>query len=145
MAIARTCNCGRRITDGSSRCERCGSGGGRAQSCSVCARRCRGPYCPDHEYIRLEKIEAARLAAQPWRAGYRHKSYHRGRTIARKRANGSCEECGRRDLPLECDHIVSLRNARSMDDVIRLNDPDNLRMLCSGPGSCHERKTLNRG
>lgn len=143
MAIARTCTCGRKITDGSRRCGRCSTG--RIQSCSVCGVQCRGPYCPDHEFIRLERSEAQRKARQPWRAWYQLPSYHRGRTLARRRAGAACEQCGRTDLPLQCDHIVPLRTARSEAEADALNDPVNLRMLCSGSGSCHEAKTLNRG
>lgn len=85
------------------------------------------------------------MAAQPWRAGYRDPGYHRERAAARRRAGGVCEGCSRTDLPLECDHIIPLSTARSTDEIKRLNHRDNLRMLCSGPGSCHERKTLRRG
>lgn len=145
MAIARTCNCGRRITDGSPRCGRCASDGGRRQSCSVCGRRCRGPYCPEHAFITQERTEEQRLERQPWRAWYRLPSYHRGRTVARKRAEGRCEQCGRTDLPLQCDHIIRLSTARTQEEADVLNDPANLQMLCSGPGSCHEGKTLGRG
>lgn len=143
MAIARTCTCGRKITDASSRCGRCS--GGRLQSCSECGVQCRGPYCPDHEFIRQQRTEEQRRARQPWRAWYQLRSYYRGRAKAIKRANGACEKCGRTDLPLQCDHIISLRTARNEAEADALNDPANLQMLCSGPGSCHETKTFNRG
>jgi hypothetical protein len=145
MAIARTCNCGRRITGGGPRCERCGGGAGRKQSCSVCGRRCRGPYCPEHTFIAQERTETERLQMQPWRVGYRDPGYHRERQAAIRRANGACEKCGRTDAPLQSDHIISLSTARSIEEVHALNHRDNLQMLCTGPGSCHERKTLNRG
>jgi hypothetical protein len=111
----------------------------------VCGRRCRGAYCPEHAFITQEQTEEQRLARQPWRAWYRLRSYHRGRTVARKRAGGRCEQCGRSDLPLQCDHIIRLSTARTQDEADVLNDPANLRMLCSGPGSCHEAKTFGRG
>lgn len=66
--------------------------------------------------------------------------YRRNREIARRRANGVCEGCHHRHAKLECDHIIPRSQGGS-------HHPDNLRMLCKGPGTCqcHEQKTAQEG
>lgn len=144
--IARPCiACGRRVTDGESRCpEHRARPYGRATSCRECGIRTDGGlYCADHEYLAEQgkKTEAQRREAQPWRRGYRDPTYHRERQGALKRAGGSCERCGRSDLKLEVDHIVPLSSATSEADFPRLNARNNLVVLCL---LCHRRKTLRR-
>lgn len=73
--------------------------------------------------------------------GYRDPNYHRERAAAVKRAAGACERCGRSDLLLECDHIIPLSTAGSVDEIQSLNKRDNLQMLCT---ACHVRKTKRR-
>jgi hypothetical protein len=144
VAIARTCSCGRRITDGQVRCTRCRDRGGRPQSCTICGRRCRGPYCPDHAFLAQasRRTNAEREAAQPWRAGYRDPNYHREKAAAKRRANGHCESCGVPSGHLECHHVIPLSTARNLDELRALNHRDNFKMLCE---TCHGIITRRRG
>jgi len=70
---------------------------------------------------------------------YGSPEYKRNRAVARQRANGRCEDCGHRHK-LQCDHNIPVSQGGT-------HHPDNLRMRCSGPGSCrcHERKTAQEG
>lgn len=73
--------------------------------------------------------------------------YKRNRAVALRRAGGRCQcqgctrhagPCGRSDRPLQVDHIVpaSVQVDHSLG---------NLRVLCKGPGSCHDAKTSQEG
>lgn len=143
--IGRPCLvCGRRVTDGTSRCDaHKNQSGALPTSCRVCGMLGPRPYCSEHQPTEYggRRSESGRNAQQPWRAGYRDPNYPREREAARKRAAGRCERCGRSDLPLECDHIVPLSTARSAEDYPHLNHRDNLRMLCR---RCHVGKTFRR-
>ena len=68
--------------------------------------------------------------------------YKRNRAIARRRANGYCEQCDHRHNRLECDHRHPASATGRPDHSLA-----KLRMLCTGPGSCkcHERKTATEG
>jgi hypothetical protein len=69
---------------------------------------------------------------------YGDPAYIKNRELARRRANGKCENCGHRHLKLECDHIVP-KSSGVVD-----NSLTNLQMLCSKEGGgcgCHEAKT----
>lgn len=74
------------------------------------------------------------------KSAYGSPEYKRNRAAARRRANGRCEECGHPHSHLQCDHITPL----SQHGTHHL---DNLRMLCSGEGSCqcHDKKTATEG
>ena len=63
--------------------------------------------------------------------------YRRNRQLAAQRAAGRCERCGRRGR-LQCDHIIPVTQGGT-------HNLANLQMLCSGPGSCHARKTATEG
>jgi len=67
-------------------------------------------------------------------ARYRDPEYLRNRRLVLRRANGRCEQCGRRTSRLQVDHIIPL--AVRIDHSLA-----NLQALCSGPGSCHATKT----
>lgn len=79
---------------------------------------------------------------------YRDPEYVRNRAIVMRRANGRCEcpgdcgghegPCGRRDRRIQCDHINPA--SKGADHSLA-----NLRGLCSGPGSCHARKSAAEG
>ena len=69
---------------------------------------------------------------------YRDPEYVRNRAAVLRRAGGRCEECGRRDRPLQVDHVVAVSAGGG-------HDLGNLRALCSGAGSCHARKTAQEG
>ena len=71
---------------------------------------------------------------------YGSPEYRRNREIARRRAGGVCEGCHHRHGKLECDHIIPTTQHGT-------HHPDNLRMLCKGPGTCqcHERKSATEG
>lgn len=129
MALAVPCLiCGRRVVGGKSRCPEHENQKNRLQTaCAVCGRASSSDYCDEHEPTN----EANRLKAQPFRAAYRDPLYHRNRQAAKNRAGGKCERCGRADMPLECDHIVALRDGGT-------NDRTNLIMLCR---PCHLSKT----
>jgi HNH endonuclease len=64
---------------------------------------------------------------------YRDPEYLRNRKVVLRRAAGRCEQCSRRGR-LQVDHITPL--AVRVDHSLA-----NLQALCSGPGSCHARKT----
>jgi 5-methylcytosine-specific restriction enzyme A len=66
--------------------------------------------------------------------------YRRNRAIARRRADGRCEQCGHPHTTLQCDHIIPLADGGT-------HDLGNLRMVCKGPGTCkcHETKTAQEG
>jgi 5-methylcytosine-specific restriction protein A len=65
---------------------------------------------------------------------YKDPEYLRNRAYVKRRANGRCEGCGRRNRRLQCDHIIPVAEGGG-------HDIGNLQMLCSGPGSCHSAKT----
>jgi hypothetical protein len=71
---------------------------------------------------------------------YGSAEYRRNREAARRRANGTCEQCQHRHPRLQCDHVVPTTQNGT-------HHLDNLRMLCAGAGSCrcHERKTATEG
>lgn len=71
---------------------------------------------------------------------YGSAEYRRNRAIARRRAGGRCEQCGHRHATLQCDHITPVTQGGT-------HNPDNLRMLCAGDGTCkcHEKKTATEG
>lgn len=95
-------------------------------ACVTCGKPSSNGYCEEHQ-----PTEADRLKKQPFRAGYRDPAYYRERQAAIKRAAGRCERCGRSDLPLQCDHIVPLKDGGK-------NVRSNLWMLCR---LCHGKKT----
>jgi hypothetical protein len=88
----------------------------------------------------------------PWRndpdarrqsaATYGDPEYLRNRAAARRRAGGSCEQCGHRHPRLQCDHKVNAAASGRPDHSL-----GNLQMLCAGDGSCkcHEKKTAGEG
>jgi HNH endonuclease len=61
------------------------------------------------------------------------------RKLARKRADGRCEQCGHRHRT-QCDHVIPVSQGGT-------HDLANLKMLCAGDRSCkcHERKTAAEG
>lgn len=65
---------------------------------------------------------------------YRDPEYVRNRQIVLGNAGGRCQQCGRPGRKLQVDHVrpVSQGGGHGLD---------NLQALCSGPGSCHARKT----
>jgi 5-methylcytosine-specific restriction endonuclease McrA len=71
---------------------------------------------------------------------YGSPEYRRNRDAARRRAGGRCEGCDHRHLKLECDHIIPKTQHGG-------NALANLRMLCTGAGSCrcHDAKTAGEG
>lgn len=144
--IPRPCiACGRRVTDGGSRCElHRDRPYGRSTSCRECGIRTDGGlYCADHAFLAEvgKRTEKERTERQPWRKGYRDPNYHRERAAALRRADGRCERCGRSDLKLEVDHVVPLSSATSEEEIRILNKRENLAVLCR---LCHARKTRRR-
>jgi 5-methylcytosine-specific restriction endonuclease McrA len=77
--------------------------------------------------------EARRRSA----ATYGSREYQRNRAIVLRQAGGRCEQCGRRRR-LAVDHIVPI----SAGGTHHLS---NLQALCTGPGSCHARKSASEG
>jgi 5-methylcytosine-specific restriction endonuclease McrA len=71
-------------------------------------------------------------------AVYGHPEYRRNRAAALRRAGGRCELCGRRDKPLQTDHVIPVTEGGT--HVLT-----NLQVLCSGPGSCHAAKSGREG
>ena len=69
---------------------------------------------------------------------YGSDEYKRNRAIALRRADRRCAKCGRRDRAVQCDHIVPVSQGGT-------HHLSNLQVLCSGPGSCHARKTATEG
>lgn len=71
---------------------------------------------------------------------YGSPEYRRNREVARRRANGRCEDCGHRHGRLQCDHDTPVSQGGT-------HHPDNLKMMCTGHGTCrcHERKTAHEG
>ena len=71
---------------------------------------------------------------------YGSAEYKRNRAAARRRANGHCEGCHCRHDRLQCDHITPVTKGGT-------HHLDNLRMLCTGDGTCrcHEHKTATEG
>lgn len=134
--------CGRRVDTGESRCA-----AHQAQrfaapvGCYVCGRKGPKGYCPDHDPWNGDKTEEERLRRQPWRIGYRSKTYLANKKKALTRANGLCERCGRSDLKLEVDHVTPLSTARTADEIEQLNQLHNLVVLCV---ACHRAKTGRR-
>lgn len=68
---------------------------------------------------------------------YGDPEYQRNRREVIRQANGRCQQCGRR-ARLQCDHIIPITQGGT-------HHVDNLMALCSGPGSCHARKTAGEG
>lgn len=74
--------------------------------------------------------------------------YKRNRAVVLRRAGGRCEctgacgkhtgVCGRRDRPLQTDHIIPASEGGGPE--VR-----NLRAICGGPGSCHAAITAQQG
>jgi hypothetical protein len=74
--------------------------------------------------------------------------YKRNRAVVLRQAGGRCQcpgdcgghtgACGRRDRPLQTDHIIPV-SAGGGPHV------GNLRAVCSGPGSCHAAITAQQG
>lgn len=139
--IPRPCGvCGRRVEDGKGRCP---AHRGRAYalpvSCKVCGKRGAASFCDAHKPTPFgDRTEAERLAAQPWRIGYRDPNYHREKAATLRRAAGKCEKCGRDDLPLEVDHKTPLSTAQNLEELRALNVRANLVALCR---PCHQAKT----
>jgi 5-methylcytosine-specific restriction endonuclease McrA len=71
-------------------------------------------------------------------ATYGDAEYQRNRRIVLAEAGGRCEQCGTTMRRLQVDHIVAVTAGGG-------HDLDNLRALCSGPGSCHAAKTATEG
>jgi hypothetical protein len=71
---------------------------------------------------------------------YADPEYRRNRAVAKRRANGTCEGCNHRHGRLQCDHDTPVSKGGT-------HHLDNLRMLCTGDGTCrcHERKTAREG
>lgn len=124
--------CGRRVEDGSSRCEAHKIGGRRNRSCVVCGMTTRGNYCEAHD----PQAEAARVARNPYRLAYRDPEYARNRQIRFERVRGRCESCGVALVvgAWESDHVVELADGGT-------NALENLRILCK---PCHKRKTAEK-
>ena len=147
--IAKPCMvCGARVLDGSSRCPRHKGQAYRLPvSCKVCGKRGKTSFCDEHKpapYASVdERPQGERVAAQPWRKGYRDPDYHRHRQAAITRAGGRCEGCGGAVVKggFEVDHIVPLSTARSVAEIKALNHRSNLQVLCLG---CHRRKRKTR-
>jgi 5-methylcytosine-specific restriction endonuclease McrA len=69
---------------------------------------------------------------------YRDPEYLANRPLALARAKGRCEQCGATKRPLQVDHKVPLS--------VRVDHSlSNLTVLCSGPASCHARKSAREG
>lgn len=83
------------------------------------------------------KTPAERAAEQ---AFYSDPVYKANRAKARRRAAGRCEDCNHRHGRLQCDHVIPRSQGGG-------HEPENLRMLCAGDGTCkcHERKTAGEG
>lgn len=131
MVRARSCiACGRRTTDGASRCDLHKHGGVRQRPCMVCGRPSASNYCPDHE---PEIDEAIRNARNPYRKNYSEWEYRRNRQHRFERARGRCENCGIHlaNGEWESDHVIPIRDGGT-------NAIDNLRILCK---PCHRAKT----
>lgn len=64
--------------------------------------------------------------------------YRRNRAVVLRQAAGQCSQCGRRDKPLQTDHIIPVTQGGTHAIA-------NLRAICSGPGSCHAAKTAGEG
>ncbi len=69
-----------------------------------------------------------RLADEPWRKIYSTERWKRIRAIARRRAGGLCERCGREAKALDVHHRVALKDGGEP------YDPDNLEVVCR---PCH--------
>jgi hypothetical protein len=68
--------------------------------------------------------------------------YRRNAAITIERAggrHGRCERCGRKGRRLQVDHIVNVASGVTDHSLA------NLQAICSGPGSCHARKTAREG
>lgn len=125
--------CGRRVEDGSPRCELHKIGGARLRSCVVCGIQTLGNYCPDHD----PQLEAERIARNPYRLAYKDAEYARNRQLRFERARGHCEYCGvgpLRSGEWESDHVIELRDGGT-------NTIDNIRVACK---PCHRKKTAAR-
>lgn len=109
-------------------------------SCKVCGRLGPTSFCEAHKPAPYgqDRSEAERVAAQPWRKGYRDPAYHRERQAVLNRAAGRCEKCGRTTTDLEVDHIIPLSAARDEAELRALNVRSNLVALCV---PCHRAKT----
>ena len=69
---------------------------------------------------------------------YRDPVYLRNKPVVLRRANGRCEQCGKRTTRLQVDHKTPLS--------VRIDHSlANLWALCSGPGSCHAAKSSREG
>jgi 5-methylcytosine-specific restriction enzyme A len=69
---------------------------------------------------------------------YRDPEYLANRALVLRRAGGRCEQCGKATRRLQVDHIMPLS--------VRVDHSlGNLQALCSGPGSCHARKSSAEG
>ena len=71
-------------------------------------------------------------------ATYKDPEYQRNRRIALRQAGGRCQRCGKRTTRLATDHIIPVSQGGT-------HHLDNLMVLCTGPGSCHARKTAQEG
>jgi 5-methylcytosine-specific restriction endonuclease McrA len=72
------------------------------------------------------------------RERYTDPEFVRNRKIVLRQASGRCQQCGTTRRRLQVDHVVPLS--------VRVDHSlGNLRALCSGPGSCHARKTAAEG
>jgi 5-methylcytosine-specific restriction protein A len=69
---------------------------------------------------------------------YGDREYQRNRKIVLARANGRCEQCGTRSRRVQVDHVIPVSQGGT-------HQVGNLQVLCSGPGSCHARKTAAEG
>jgi 5-methylcytosine-specific restriction endonuclease McrA len=70
-------------------------------------------------------------------AVYGNRDYQRNRKAVLRRANGRCEQCGSRRA-LQVDHVIPISQGGT-------HNVNNLQVLCSGPGSCHAKKTATEG
>ena len=65
---------------------------------------------------------------------YNDPVYKANRAIVMRNAGGRCDECHRGGRRLACDHIIPVTQGGG-------HHLGNLQALCTGPGSCHARKT----
>ena len=68
---------------------------------------------------------------------YSDPAYQANRRTVLARAGGRCERCGKR-ATIQVDHVTPVSQGGT-------HALANLQALCTGPGSCHARKTAREG